>query len=85
MTKTEAMIRAIEQDLPHFHRERMNKLQSEQMQQLLAEQEKARPDPARIKALKAAMVQTERDKRDISITEREVLVPLREKLAREQV
>ena len=84
MTRNEALLQAIEKDLPHYHRVRMNKLQGEQMDQLLAEQKKARPDAKLVETLRNAIAQTERNKRDVSITEREVLVPLREKLAEER-
>lgn len=84
MTNTELLIRTIEQDLTHVHRKRMSDRMGEQYAQLRAERSKAAPDPKRIAALKAAMVQTECDKQDESITVREVLEPLRQQVA-EQV
>lgn len=84
MNTTELLIRSIEQDLPHYHRNRMAELQGQQYAQLREERTKPTPDANRIAALKAAMIQTERNKQDASITEREVLKPLRERLAKEQ-
>lgn len=84
MNKTELRIRTIEEDLTHVHRERMTVRQSDQYDELRNERAKASPDPRRIEALKAAMMQTERDKSDESITVREVLEPLREQLALQQ-
>lgn len=77
MTKDEALLRAIEKDLPQFHRQRMAKLQGEQMAALAAEQAKPSPDAKVIAQLREAIVQTERDKRDVSLTVPEVLDPLR--------
>lgn len=77
MTRNEALLQAIEKDLPLFHRQRMAKLQGEQMAALSAEQAKAAPDAKVIAQLRKAMVQTERNKRDVSVTEREVVQPLR--------
>lgn len=77
MTRDEAILQAIERDLPDYHRRRMAQRQGEQMQALLAERAKATPDPALIDQLRKAMVQTELDKQDISITVREVVEPLR--------
>ncbi|ALJ27633.1 hypothetical protein [Stenotrophomonas acidaminiphila] len=75
-----ALLRAIEGDLVHYHRQRMAQRQGELMAQLRTEREKAAPDPAVIADLESAMVQVERDKRDPSITEREVLEPMRQRL-----
>lgn len=83
-TRNEALLKTIEMDLPRFHRERMAKLQSEQMQLLAAEEEKASPDVRLVAELRQAIVQTERNKRDMSITEREVLHPLRRSIVEEQ-
>lgn len=80
MTRDEALLQAIQSDLPDYHRRRMAQRQGEQMQALMAERAKATPDTALIDQLRKAMVQTERDKRDISITVREVLEPLRAKV-----
>jgi len=55
MTKTEAMIPAIENDLVHFHVQRMAQRQGEQSVQLKVECSKAKPDTKRIEALKAVM------------------------------
>lgn len=50
------------------------------MAALTAERAKTSPDPAAIEKLRRSMVQTELDKREPSITEREVLEPLRRRL-----
>lgn len=80
MTRDEALLQAIESDLPHFHRDRMAKRQAEQSAALRAERAKASPDSKVIERLRKAMVQTERDKADPSITEREVLEPMRRRV-----
>ena len=80
MTRDEALLQAIQNDLAHYHAERMAKRQGEQMAALAAERAKTSPDPAAIEQLRRAMVQTALDKRDPSITEREVLEPLRRRL-----
>lgn len=82
MTRDEALLQAIEHDLVHFHRQRMAERHGKQAMALAAERDKAHPDPNIIEQLHQAMVQTERDKRDVSITEREVLQPLREAIAK---
>lgn len=83
MTKTEALIHAVESDLANVHRGRMAQRKGEQLLEFRAERAKANPDEKRIAGIRAAMLQTERDKSDMSITEREVLEPLRSRLADE--
>lgn len=81
-TRDETLLRAIESDLAYYHLQRMAQRQGEQMNALLAERAKVSPDPAILDQLHKAMVQTERDKRDVSTTEREVVEPLRESIRR---
>lgn len=83
-TYNEALLKAIEGDLPDYHRKRMAQRQGEQSLALIEERAKPNPDAKRIEQLLAEMVQTERDKRDVSITEREVLQPLRDMIAAEK-
>ncbi|MBS0225747.1 MAG: hypothetical protein JSS25_05325 [Proteobacteria bacterium] len=83
-TYNEALLKAIEGDLPDYHHKRMAQRQAEQSLALAAERAKSNPDVKRIEQLLAEMVQTERDKRDLSITEREVLQPLRDMIAAEK-
>ena len=82
MTRDEALLQAIEKDLPEYHRRRMAKLQGEQMAALRAEEAKASPDLEAIEQVRNAMIQIERDKQDISITEREIVESLRRRLGR---
>ena len=84
MNRDEVLLRAIEEDLPKFHRQRMAQRQGEQSAALAAERSKASPNPEVIEQLRLALIQTERDKRDTSITEREVLEPLRQRLQQVQ-
>lgn len=77
MTRDEALLQAIENDLDHYHRQRMARLQGEKMAALLAERAKQNPDTSVIAQLRQAIVQIERDKQDASITMREVVEPLR--------
>ena len=83
-TYNEALLKTVEGDLTDFHRHRMSKLKGEQAQALAEERAKANPDDKRIALLLADMVQTERNKRDVSITEREVLAPLRRAISAEK-
>ncbi len=83
-TYNEALLKAIEGDLTNYHRRRMSKLQSEQAHALAQERANADPDERRIASLLADMAQTERNKRDVSITEREILDPLRHAISEEK-
>lgn len=80
---SDALLRSLEADLVHVHRARMAERQGRLMAQLRLERAKDVPDAHVIAMIKAALVQTERDKQDVSITEREVLAPLRESLRRQ--
>lgn len=80
---TRNLIASIEGDLVDLHRARMAERQGQCMAELHAERAKPTPDPAVIDAIKARLVQLERDKHDVSITERELLAPLRAQLAQE--
>lgn len=85
MSAIEARIWALESDLTHIHRDRMATRIGEQYDLLRRERAKASPDAERIAELEQAMKQTERDKRDPAITEREVIEPLRKQLVEEQL
>jgi len=84
MTRDEALLQAIEKDLLQYHRQRMAQRKGEQSAALAAERAKASPDSQVIEQLRLAMIQTERDKGDVSITEREVVEPLRERVTKER-
>lgn len=84
MTRNQALLQAIEKDLPYYHPQRMAKLQAEQARALAVKRAKPDPDAKAIEQLLQAIAQTERDKRDVSITEREVVEPLRQALLAEK-
>lgn len=77
----EALLEQLESDLVHFHRQRMADRQAALFQRLHAELREDCPNQSLVEELRQSMVQAERDKRDVSITEREVLVPLRAEIA----
>jgi len=80
MTRDEALLRAIESDLHQFHRRRMARRQGEHMAALFYERSKPQPDAAVIDMHRAAMIQIQKDMMDITITDREVLEVLRNRI-----
>lgn len=83
MTAIEARIWALEEDLVSIHRERMAMRMGKQYELLRRERAKVSPDAKLIVELEQSMKQTERDKRDPAITDRDVIEPLRMRLAEE--
>ena len=80
MTKDEALLQAIEHDLSHYHRQRMARLQGTCIAKIIAEKSKEQPDLVLVEQLRAELIQLERNKFNVEITEQEVLQPLRNRI-----
>lgn len=83
MTKNQSKLRLIESDLLSYHVRRMDQRIGEYTRQLIAEQNKDEPDADLVFRLKTAIERDELSKITPDVTEREVLIPLREKVANE--